>query len=217
VAADARHITEIVADHRERSSGVPDLLAGHDRVDVIYADLAVGNYVVDQRVVFERKTLDDFAKSIIDTRLFRQASQLRRSSLRGAVIIEGCFVPAEIPVPREAMQGALISLSLVFDIPVLRAVDKEESARLIIYAARQLAGLDGQASVWRHRTPKKAWSRKLHVLQSLPGVGRDRAERLLERFGTIERCFAASERELRDVPGIGAKTARAIRKVVGAA
>ena len=129
---------------------------------VSFADLATGDYIVDDRAVFERKTFDDFAKSM----------------------------------------------------PVLRAIDQEESARLILYAARQLSGLNGQPAVWRHRTPKKMWSRRLHVLQSLPGIGQERAERLLERFGTVEACFSASEEELRDVAGIGAKTARLIRAVV---
>ncbi len=212
--AGKHRVTRIVADHRERASGVPDLLRQQGGVNVSFADLATGDYIVNERAVFERKTLDDFAKSIIDTRLFRQASRLRRTSLRAAVIVEGRYLPSEIGVPREAMQGALISLSLVFAVPVLRAIDKEESARLIVYAARQLSGLNGQPAVWRHRTPKKMWSRRLHVLQSLPGIGQERAERLLERFGTVEACFSASEQELRNVAGVGAKTARLIRAVV---
>lgn len=85
----------------------------------------------------------------------------------------------------------------------------------MIYAARQLAARDVGASVWRHRTPKKSWNRRLHVLQSLPGVGRERAERLLAYFGTVQRCFAASAQELCQVEGIGAKTAEEIRRVVG--
>ncbi len=92
-------VTRIVVDHRERSSGVPELLAAHDRVDLSFAELAIGDYVVDDRVIFERKTIDDFAKSIIDTRLFRQASRLNRASHRSAFIIEGRFVVAQIGAP----------------------------------------------------------------------------------------------------------------------
>lgn len=65
---DSPALTRIVVDSRERRSGLPELLASHDHVDLSFAELAVGDYVVDDRAVFERKTVDDFAKSIVDTR-----------------------------------------------------------------------------------------------------------------------------------------------------
>lgn len=185
-----------------------------DGIELSFAELEVGDYLVNEDVVLERKSIEDFGKSIIDTRLFRQASGLNRSPHRAAVLVEGWLSMTETAVPRAAMQGAMISLALIFDIPVLHALDRDESARLIAYAARQLGDPSQRATVWRHRSPKKPWTRRLHVLQSLPGVGRERAERLLERFGTVERCIGASEAELCLVPGIGPKTAQAIRLVV---
>jgi ERCC4-type nuclease len=207
---------QIVVDHRERASGVPDVLGSLDTVELRFAELETGDYLIDDQLVVERKTVEDFAKSIVDTRLFRQASRLRQASCRSALIIEGRLSAAEIGVSREAMQGALISLSLIFHVPVLRAADKSETARLLVYAGRQLAGGEFELppAVWQHRKPRRPWHRKLHLLQALPGVGRDRAERLLAHFGTIERCLSASEAELCEVPGIGVRTARAIRALV---
>jgi ERCC4-type nuclease len=207
----------IVADHRERGSGVPDLLAGVEGVDLTIAELKLGDYLIEDRVLVERKTISDFAASIIDTRLFRQASRLRRSEYRGVFLIEGTFEESEIRVLREAMQGALICVALVFDIPTLRSVDRDETARLLVYAATQLAGQEQRAAVWHHRKPRKLWTRKLDILQRLPGVGRERASRLLERFGTVERCFLAAEAELCEVPGVGPKTARRIRELLTSA
>ncbi len=208
-------VIRVVADHRERPSGVPELLALRAGVDVSFARLPVGDYKIDDRILFERKTIGDFAESIIDTRLFRQASRLSRGTLKPALILEGSFSQSCVSVSREAMQGALISLTLVFGLPVLRSTDPEETARLIVYAARQLVVGNQGANVWRHRMPKKNWNRRLHVLQSLPGVGRDRAARLLTHFGSVERCFAASAQELSQVEGIGTKIAKEIRRVVG--
>jgi Fanconi anemia group M protein len=54
------------------------------------------------------------------------------------------------------------------------------------------------------------------LLQGLPGVGPDRAGRLLERFGTIEKVMTATEDELRAAAGIGEKTAHRIRALVTA-
>jgi ERCC4-type nuclease len=129
-------------------------------------------------------------------------------------VLEGWWARDDVRVPGEAMQGALISLALVFDIPVLHARDTDESARLIVYSARQLAGAGSRSSVWRNRIPKKPLSRRLHILQGLPGIGKERAQRLLERFGTLERCMSATEMELSAVEGIGPKTAASIREIV---
>jgi ERCC4-type nuclease len=48
----------------------------------------------------------------------------------------------------------------------------------------------------------------------LPGVGADRAQKLLERFKTVRACFTASPMELSEVEGIGSKTAAAIDQVI---
>jgi ERCC4-type nuclease len=58
---------------------------------------------------------------------------------------------------------------------------------------------------------------QLQVLEALPLVGRVRARSLLNHFGTIERLAAATERDLAQIPGIGAKTAGQVRQVLSAA
>jgi ERCC4-type nuclease len=40
-------------------------------------------------LVFERKTLKDFARSIVDGRLFRQAIRLANSKYKSVLILEG--------------------------------------------------------------------------------------------------------------------------------
>lgn len=149
----------VVADYRERRSGVSDRLASYPEIILTLEQLDVGDYLVDDRVVVERKSVADFAKSIVDTRLFRQAAWMNRSSYRPAVIVEGWFSPGDVAVPDAAMQGALVSMSLLFDIPVLHARDKDETARLLLYTARQLGGTSGRPTVWRNRIPKKPSTR----------------------------------------------------------
>jgi DNA excision repair protein ERCC-4 len=52
------------------------------------------------------------------------------------------------------------------------------------------------------------------ILQGLPGVGPERARRLLDRFGTVGAVIAAPAEALVSVPGIGPGTAEAIRWAV---
>ena len=63
----------------------------------------------------------------------------------------------------------------------------------------------------RGRRPKRRRKLQLYVLQGLPGIGPEKAGRLLERFGSVEGVMAASEQDLQLVPGIGERIARSIR------
>jgi ERCC4-type nuclease len=206
----------VVVDDRERASQVPEELENSGQADVRVERLAVGDYCVDGAVVFERKTGSDFAESLVDGRLFLQASRMAASPLRTAYILEGTGLEwSELGPSREALQGAFITLMLIFDIPVLRSTGPAESARLIIYAGRQLMQLrDPQHVPYRQRKPKQRKPRQQRVLRSLPGIGPDRAQRMLEHFGTVRACFNASKEQLLEVEGIGPKTATIIHNLL---
>jgi len=55
---------------------------------------------------------------------------------------------------------------------------------------------------------------QLYILQGLPGVGPERASRLLDRFGTVEASISASSNELQSVDGIGENIAEKIKWAV---
>jgi DNA excision repair protein ERCC-4 len=206
----------ILVDDRERASGIAEQLGALDGVLVRIEHLAVGDYNIDGAVLIERKSAKDFAQSLIDGRLFRQAKQMADSMLRTAYILEGSSAEwFGLGVSRESIQGALVTLMLIFDIPVFRSSDPAESARLIFFIGSQLARLrDPEHVPYREAKAKRKRSRQLRVLQGLPGIGPGRAKGLLERFKTVRACFSASTAELMEVEGIGPKTAAAIDHVL---
>jgi ERCC4-type nuclease len=119
-------------------------------------------------------------------------------------------------VRREALQGALVSLALIFDLPVFRTRNVEETAHVLVCAAHQLARLQrADPFPYRVNKAKRRRTRQLRILQSLPGIGSDRAKHLLDHFGNVQACFSASAEDLCRVPGIGPKTATAIRDLLG--
>jgi DNA excision repair protein ERCC-4 len=207
---------QIVVDDRERPSGIPEELEKLTGAAVRIEHLTVGDYWIDGAVVIERKTAADFAQSLIDGRLFGQAKLMTTTPLRAAYILEGSSAEwIGVGVSREAMQGALVTLMLIFDIPVFRSSAPAESARLIFYIGSQLARLrDPEHVPYRQAKAKRKKSRQLRLLQSLPGVGPDRAKGLLEHFKTVRACFSASRSKLMEVEGIGPKTAAAIDHVI---
>ncbi len=205
----------VIVDDREQQSGVIEALNQIDGVETKIQRLRLGDYLAGSNLLFERKTLDDFAISIIDGRLFGQTVRLARSDHDGVLILEGkAKTASETGVRREAMQGAIITVSLVLGIPILRSRGPSETARLIVYAARQLKSI-AQGAVQRGGyRPKGEKKRKLFILQGLPGIGREMAKRLLDTFGNVEAVISATSEELQSVEGIGEKTAERIRLIV---
>jgi len=205
----------IIADDRECKSEVIESLLQIEDVEVTIRRLSMGDYQIDNRLIVERKTLKDFAVSIIDGRLFKQMIRLANSKSEGVLILEGTASDiAELGMTREAMQGALINVSLILGIPVLRSKDPSETAKLIVYIGRQLESM-AMGGVQRHGyRPKTKEKRQLFILQGLPGVGPERAERLLAIFGSVEAAISANSKELQTVDGIGKSIADKIKWAV---
>jgi len=207
---------KIIADDRENKSNVIKLLSEFEYVDLSIRRLSVGDYQIDNRIIVERKTLKDFAISIVDGRLFKQMIRLAGPNFSGSLILEGTADDtADLGMTRASMQGALITVSLVMGIPVLHSKDPSETARLIAYIGRQLDSM-ARGGIQRHGyRPKDRRKTQLYILQGLPGIGRERADRLLEHFGSVEAAISASSSELQSIDGIGIGVADKIRWAVG--
>ena len=113
-----------------------------------------------------------------------------------------------------ALKGALVSLAVMWRLPVLHARDPEDSIRILRFLARQLAQSAPGILQRYDRKPKRLASRKLYMLQGLPGVGPALANQLLRQFGSIERVTTAEETELLQIRGIGPRKAARIRELL---
>jgi ERCC4-type nuclease len=208
----ARH--DLVIDPSERHAALVDLVSQCGDFDVRIERLAVGDYCLDRGIVVERKTYADFAVSLADGRLFRQAARLARCPHRPIILLEGPR-PQRMPeVHPHALKGAMASLAVMWRLPVLWARDPEDSLRILRFLAHQHRTSDGGLKRYDRR-PKRVGSRRLYLLQGLPGVGPALASRLLLEFGSVERVMTAEEQELTRVRGIGRQKAARIRELVG--
>jgi len=206
---------KIIIDDREKACGIIDILKIYLELEVIVTRLAVGDYLINDKILIERKTLLDFARSIIDGRLFKQASLLTNSQYQRALILEGTQRADEnFGVSREAMQGALITMSLVYGIPILRARNLEETAGLLNYIAQQFDEIAQGSLLRKGRKPKSKAKLQLHILQGLPHVGVERGQQLLQTFGSVEKVMIANINELQKISGIGKIIAQKIRAAV---
>lgn len=204
-----------VDDREARGSGIAARLAALEGVSITVKRLKTGDYLIEGKAVLERKRVPDFLESLVDGRLFTQAKRLADSPWRPFLILEGLASEwARRQVTRESIQGALLTLSVVFGIPILRSRDEEETLRLIGYTARQLRGVSTAALKRPGRRPRGKRALQIRVLASLPRVGSKRAQRLLDHFGSLERVMTANQQDLTAVPGIGGQTAQSIHWAV---
>ena len=96
------------------------MMAAMEPLHISEADRAENIGAILQRVqtggeiIVERKTLADFARSVVDARLFRQTAAIARSPCRGVLVIEADGSDlADTGLSRESMQGALITTGVL--------------------------------------------------------------------------------------------------------
>ena len=208
-----RHSIQV--DHSERESLLLELLRQSEDFDVRFARLRVGDYLINDQVLIERKTIADFAASLADGRLFPQAARLARDGRRSLVLIEWPSAASMPDVHPHAVQNALVSLAAMWRLPVLHTSDPEDSLRVMRFMATQVSGLRECAVCRYGRRPKRLASRRLFVLQGLLGVGPALAARLLTQLGSIRSVVTADIGRLQQVRGVGPKKATRILELVG--
>ena len=205
----------IQVDDRERGGPVLELLRQSADFRVTVSRLKLGDYLLDSRFVFERKTLKDLVAAIIDGRLFQQALRLSATKLQPALILEGTAQDfGGCGMRWEAIQGALVTVSLFCGVPLLRARTPTETVNTMLFAARQGRTVATGALPRHGYRPRGKRARQLFILQGLPGIGPAKARRLIERFGSIEAVVDADSEELQSVRGIGNRLAEKLRWAV---
>ena len=208
---------EIVADQRELDSNIARDLSTRDGIETRLETLAVGDYVLSDRVVVERKTVADFMDTLTggDRSMFEQVGDATRNYGRPVVIIEGEDLFGARNVHHKAIQGALASLAVDFGASVLRTSDEDETADLLeVIAGREQEVADREVSVHGEKQSKTLPEQQEYVVASIAEVGPVTARTLLESFGSVEAVMTADKDDLLDVSGIGDVTADRIREVI---
>ena len=209
---------EIVADQRELDSTIARDLSKRDGIETRLETLAVGDYVLSDRVVVERKSVDDFLDTLLgeDRSMFEQVGDAVRNYARPVVIVEGENLYGKRNVHPNAIRGALASLAVDFGASVLFTEDEQGTANLLdVIARREQEESDREVRVHGEKSNKTLDEQQEYVVSSVAEVGPVTARALLESFGSVEAVVTAGEQELQEVEGVGPVTAQRVREVVG--
>ncbi len=206
----------IVIDHRETKSGVAKTL---DRLgmELSFAALEIGDYVVSDRLAVERKRTDDFASSLIDGKrnLFAQLSDLARVYEKPVLIIEGGDLFTSRQLNPNAIYGSLISIAIDFRISILYSRDEEETAAILkILAKREQTENKREVNPHGKKSASTLAEQQEYLISSISNIGPKAARNLLLHFGSVEAFMKADLAELKKVKLIGPKTAARIREVL---
>jgi len=204
----------IIVDERERGSQVVAELANMG-ASLRFETLSVGDYILSEDTVAERKTTKDFASSILDGRLFGQMKELRDLIPRPVLLLEGSDLLVQSGIHPNALRGALISVLLDYGVPILQVSSPQEAANYLFHIAqREQIEHKRFPRVRGERKPPTLREEQIYLLSGLPHVERTTAEKLLRKFRSPIGVFSSSISELKEVEGIGNVKATKIRNVL---
>ena len=207
----------VIADERERPSGVPQELEGLDMM-VNYRVLDVADYLV-QDYAIERKSARDFVSSLFSGRLFDQAYRLGEAFQTPILIVEGDLEREiqSLRTPR-SIWGGLISVVLDFRLACFFTKDQKQTAQFILTLARGHRYKGTKSRPLRVRKPRIEDVHRVQrtIVESLPTIGPQMAEQLLTNFGSVRKAFAASVTDMAIGAGIGRSKALTINRILDA-
>ena len=207
--------TKVVADEREKASGVPEELSKLN-VRVYFSRLPVADYVLNPEIAVERKAVRDLVSSVYDSRLFYQAARLSAAYAKPFLLVEGDSKEVESLVKNlKSFYGAIANVTLAYGLRVLYTANPRETAtaiaELLNHArAKPLARMPSDVPPKAREIPRQ----QLYTVASMPGVGRKLAEKLLMKYGTPRRIMSLTAGELAMTQGIGWKRAEKIKAML---
>jgi len=198
----------VYVDMRESLLIVDELKKRGCKLDVKV--LPVGDFVASNDVVIERKTNEDFVKSIIDGRLFQQLVAMRETYARPVLIIEGERRHVS-GIGASSLFGALASVISDFQVSIFMSSGAEETSQIVFHIARrEQIDKKKEVQIRSGKKPRSMADTQKYIVSGLPGVSNVLAGRLLNELSTIANIFNANEVELKRVQGIGDKLAKRI-------
>lgn len=208
----------IFADSRETNSSVVRELDTDDDVNVsIENNLEVGDYVVGNECVVERKDVVDFHDTLTgDRSIFEQVKNMSQNYDKAVLLIEGGHGELYTKnIHPNAIRGVLASIVSDFNATIIESVNEEDTASILKQLAKREQD-DSESVVNPHgdKETSDVKSQQEYIVSSIEGIGPKTAKKLLSGFGSIQDIFNADVDDLNDIDGIGDENAEKIHSII---
>ncbi|MFP4523041.1 MAG: ERCC4 domain-containing protein [Candidatus Nanoarchaeia archaeon] len=200
---------KIIVDFREKGSLVLKQLH-RENISLELKQLGVGDFLLSADCCVEFKQASDFIDSIANGRLLSQLLALVQYK-KPLVIIQGDWREQSLRrVSESAVLGMLSTITVSYGIPLLYTSSPRETAKLLTTIASREQSDSSQ--VFTYHTAKPLTDKELleYVVSSFPTIGGLLAQKILQRYDTLESFLLASEKDLQSIDLIGPKKAQEI-------
>lgn len=178
-----------------------------------HADLGSADIAVSKRVAVVLRTVDEFIRGIADGSMTAALRAARDEYPHPILIVQGPARGEGALDVNGAVYDALTALLSEFQMPILSTSGPVETAAAVGTVHRQeLARGTGQGG--SAQTTIDPSGRQPFLVQGLPNVSATLAQRLLDRFGSVEGTASAAAEELAQVDGIGRVIAESIHIIL---
>lgn len=192
-------------------------------IQVETAQLPLGDAIIceddgRERLIVERKTLNDLAASIKDGRYEEQGYRLQACEVDNHNIfylIEGrldAYKPGKWRVERKALLSSFVSITCAKGFSLYRSDSMLESAEWIVAYADKLGRLQDNAKPKANYAAVTSRAKKAHItsenilpimLSQVPGVSVGIAEAIVSKYPTMQLLLAAPKDELCAITIVG--------------
>ena len=192
----------------------------------------MGDIIIGDRIIVERKTARDLLDSLVDGRLLSQCRRLYYSATRPLLIIEGIELFATRAVHPHAVQGALSWITLDLGLSVIMTKNALETALFISMTAKREEGVIkriedslerkgikihtvNKSNNIQHGNLEHLWRRAdvkqtVRILTSIDKIGPKTATNLAEMGMTIAKISALSFDELNQIKHLSTAQSKSI-------
>ena len=174
--------------------------------------IEAADVVVSDRVAITIRTVQEFISAISDGTMFSHLSNMKHQYPHPILIVQGPPEGKGVQAGNAAIFDALGELLSEFSMPVLSTLNVGETVEALSALRRQEDARGGTGRTGQ--TTLDPASRQIFLVQGLPNVSATLAQRLLERFGSVDGIADATPEQLTEVEGVGRVIAEGIHTVM---
>ena len=175
----------IIVDNREPVAIIKNL--EELGINVTKQQLTVGDYVISEDLIVERKATSDFWQSLVDQRLFDQIKRLTDTYKQVVFILEGIIVEPEMRTP---VYGAISYMMVRYAVQFI-PTENHQATSILLDRVCSWVQEDHKDPILARTAPKRLTleDQQRYLVQGLLGVGEKTAKKLLEVMGTPQNVF----------------------------
>ena len=209
-----RNNMTIIVDDREPKHISTSLKRRKCNVEV--KQLGIGDYLLDDGVIIERKEGQDFISSMQSGRLWEQLKQMSQYKHPMVCIVMNniwkYFYFSRGKYLHKSFFGAIKTVVMKYNIPVITFYDEDDFLRYL-ERIEHSTSTGSRHTTELMRRPKTMKERQENLISCAANVSIKTAQKLLNHFGSPYWIAQAQIDDIAEVSGVGKKTATNVYNV----